>query len=208
MFGHPTVVTSHGRGDTQCEALLAEQCVAAVARTVGPDLAGFREVHDVLVLGIAGPCNIGLTGSERHANRMHTRNPFTVTKNVECALTHAGHDAHVHCDVGRVAELHTNVRNRRTERPHRERHDIHRAALHGTGVELGHLDAHFSRRTPVVRGACIDFVFGADVGAILNASNVAWVGECEVAVRTLRFVQRAEGATFDELCAEALVLFG
>ena len=208
MLGHPAVVASHGGSDAQCEALLAEQCVAAVARAVGPDFAGFREVHDVLVLGIARPRHIGLAGSKRHANRMHAWNPFTISKHVECALAHAGHDAHVHRYIGRVAELHPNVSDWRTERAHRERHDVHRAALHGAGVELGHLGAHFCGRTPIVRRACIDFAFGADVGAVFNASNVARVGECEVTIRTLRFVQRAERSTFNELCAEALVLFG
>ena len=138
---------------------------------------------------------------------MHARNPFTITKNVECALAHAGHDAHVHGDIGRVAELHTYVCDRRTKRTHREGHDVHRATLHGAGIELVHLGTHLCGRTPVVCGARIDFAFGADVGAVFNASNIARVGECEVTVRTLCFVQRAERSAFNELRAQTLVLF-
>ena len=99
------------------------------------------------------------------------------------------------------------MRDRRTKRAHREGHDVHRAALHCAGVELVHFGTHLCGRTPVVRRACIDFAFGADVGAVFNASNIARVGECEVTVRTLCFVKRAERSTFNELCAQTLVLF-
>src|SRR6185369_2347171 len=35
VLGHPTFIASHGGGDAKCEAFLAKQGVAAVARTVG-----------------------------------------------------------------------------------------------------------------------------------------------------------------------------
>ena len=46
---------------------LPEQGVAAVARAVGPDLAGLGEVDDVLVLGVAGPGHVGLPRGSRGA---------------------------------------------------------------------------------------------------------------------------------------------
>lgn len=39
MFGEPALIAAHRRRDAQCEALLAEQRVAAVARAEAPDLA-------------------------------------------------------------------------------------------------------------------------------------------------------------------------
>jgi hypothetical protein len=54
VFGQPAFVARHVRGDAQSEALLAEQGVAAVAGTVGPDLAGLGVVHDVFGVGLHG----------------------------------------------------------------------------------------------------------------------------------------------------------
>ena len=59
----------HRRGDAQRVALLAQQRVAAVARAVGPDLTGLREVGDVF-LGIARPRHIGLAGLQWRTHRM------------------------------------------------------------------------------------------------------------------------------------------
>ena len=33
VLGQPTIVAGHHRSDTECETLLAEQCVSAIART-------------------------------------------------------------------------------------------------------------------------------------------------------------------------------
>ena len=58
VLGDPALVARHRRRDPQREALLAEQGVAAVARAVRPDLARLGEVHDVLVVGVAGPRHV------------------------------------------------------------------------------------------------------------------------------------------------------
>ena len=67
VLGHPAFVARDVRGDAQREAFLAQQRVAAVAGTVGPDLARFREMDDVLFL-VAGPRHILLAGRERRAD--------------------------------------------------------------------------------------------------------------------------------------------
>ena len=59
MLGQPALVAGHHRGDAQRVALLAQQRVAAVARAVGPDLPGLREVRDVLGL-VARPRHVRL----------------------------------------------------------------------------------------------------------------------------------------------------
>ncbi len=60
VLGEPAVVACHHRSDAQCEALLAEQSVTAVARAVRHDLACLGEVDDVLVLGVARPGDVGV----------------------------------------------------------------------------------------------------------------------------------------------------
>ena len=50
VLGQPALVARDVRGDAQREALLPEQRVAAVARTIRPDLARFGEMDDVLLL--------------------------------------------------------------------------------------------------------------------------------------------------------------
>ena len=68
MLGEPTGIASHHRGDAQCEALLAEQRVAAVARTERPNVAGLGEVNDVLVVRVARPRRIDVARCEWGAN--------------------------------------------------------------------------------------------------------------------------------------------
>ena len=112
-------------------------------------------------------------------------------------------------DVGGVGELHADVGDRRTERPHRERHDVHRAALHGTRVELLHLDAHLGGVAPVVVRAGVVLGGGADERAVLDAGDVGRVGVRPVAVR-VAWPRRASVnvPAVDELLAQLLVLVG
>jgi hypothetical protein len=62
VLGHPAVIARHVRGNAQGQALLAEQRVAAVAGTVGPDFAGFGIMDDVLGGRVARPARILLAG--------------------------------------------------------------------------------------------------------------------------------------------------
>ncbi len=170
--------------DAQREALLAEQRVAAVARAVRPDLARLGEVHDVLVLVVARPRHVGLSGLERHPDRVHARHELAVgAEHVERALAHAGHGAHARGDVRGVGELDADVRDRRAERAHRERHDVHRAAAHRAPVEAQQLGAHLGRVAPVVRRAGVDLALAADERAVLDPGDVAGVAAGVEAVR-------------------------
>jgi hypothetical protein len=114
VLGQPALVTGHDRGDAQREALLAEQGVAAVARPVRPDLPGLGEVDDVLVVGVAGPGDVGLAGAQRDAPPSGGRDELAVLpQHLEGAVAHAGHDPHGDNHVGRVGELHADVGDRR-----------------------------------------------------------------------------------------------
>ena len=123
----------------QGQALLAEQGVAAVARSVGPDLAGLGVMHDGLAADVrlARPRYVLLARSQRRADRMHARNEEAVGQRVEHLLTHAGHDSHVDNHVRRIGQLNTDVRNGRADRSHAERNDVHRTALHTSLEEAG-----------------------------------------------------------------------
>ena len=85
--------------DTQRQALLAEQRVAAVAGTVGPDQVFFREVGDVFLFDrSAGPAAVFLAGFERSADGVQAgneiavchralRSTFGLTRVMMCMLT-------------------------------------------------------------------------------------------------------------------------
>ena len=140
---------------------------------------------------------------------MQAGHPVAVAEHVERRLAHAGHDPHRGRHVGGVGELHADVGDRRTERAHRERHDVHRAALHGSRVE-----ARASRRAS--RPGSRQLLFGpacvggrrADERAVLDAGDVGRIGVGPVAVRALGLVELGERAGVDELSAQAVVLLG
>ena len=139
MLGEPAFVARHHRGDAQRETLLAEQRIAAVARSVRPDLVGLGEVDDVLAadVALAGPGRVLLPRRERSADRMHAGDERAVAEHVEHGAAHARHDPHVDHDIGTVGDLHADLGDRRAERPHAERDDVHRAAAHAA-VEESH----------------------------------------------------------------------
>ena len=65
-----------------------------------------------LLLGVAGPGHVLLPGRERRADRVQARHERAVAEHVEHLLPDARHDVHVRHDVGRVAELDADVRDR------------------------------------------------------------------------------------------------
>lgn len=64
VLSHPGVTASHGGSDTESEALLTKECVAAVTGTEGPNFVGFWEVGDVLFI-VAWPRGIFLAFFKR-----------------------------------------------------------------------------------------------------------------------------------------------
>ena len=205
MLGQPAFVAAHVGCDTQRKAFLAQQRIAAVARAVRPDFARFRVMHDVLGL-VARPAHILLTFRQRCADSVHARYEIAFgAEHVEHGLAHARHDLHVHGHIRAVGQFDANVRNRRAQWAHAERHDIHRAALHAAvkqGLQRG---AHFGRLHPVVGRAGVFFLGRADVGAVFDTGHVGRVGTGQEAVRALGFVELLEGAGLHQLLAHALV---
>ncbi len=88
-------------------------------------------MDDVLDLGVAGPCRIGLARCQWCTHGVDTGDELAIgAQYVEHSLAHAGHDFHVHGHVGAVRQFDTDVGNRAAQRAHAERHHVHRAASH------------------------------------------------------------------------------
>ena len=209
VLGEPALVAGHRRRDAQREALLAEQGVAAVARAVRPDRPLLGEVDDVLHVGVARPRHVlrGLGSSGAPTVCMHGTNAPSSPSTSMHGAAHAGHDPHVHGDVGGVGDLDADLGDGRAERAHAERDHVHRAAAHAA-VEQSPVRISF------ISVGSIQLLVGpaswrraaADEGAVLDAGDVARVGAGEEAVRPLLRVQPDEGAGVDELLAEPVVL--
>ena len=120
---------------------------------------------DVLGL-VAGPRHIRVAGSERGSNTVDGAHPLGgVIDRFQNSGSHSRHNAHAHDDVGGVGDLNANLGERRTERPHGERNNVHPAAAHGALEESIESVAHFCGRGPVVGGAGIALLGRADEGA-------------------------------------------
>ena len=207
VFGHPAFIAGDVGGDAEGEAFFAEQRVAAVAGAVTPDFAGFGKVDDVLGV-VAGPGDVLLVGCERSAYGMHARDDTleVLVDFAEDGSADAGHDAHVDDGIGGVGELDADLRHRRANGAHREREDIHGAAAHAAFEEGFQLFAHDERVFPVVGGAGVVLGERADEGTVFDAGHVVGSGTGVEAAGPLFVVKGEEGAGFDELGAEAVVL--
>ncbi|OUD85662.1 hypothetical protein BC477_14735 [Clavibacter michiganensis subsp. michiganensis] len=156
MLREPTLVARHHGGDAEGEALLAEQRVAAVARSERDDLALLGEVADALV-GVVRPRDVRAADpgvvDERRADAVQRADPRGVgADEAERVVAHPGHERHARDDVGAVGDLHAELRDRAAERAHRERDDVERPAAHGSGEEVAELRSRLGGVAPVVRG--------------------------------------------------------
>ena len=104
-------MAGHHRGDAQGEALLPQQRVAAIARAVGPDLPRLGKMRDVLAVRITGPRHVRPASASGIPPSGSTAR-MAVRPSVERSLPHPGHDPHRRRHVGRVGQLHADVRDR------------------------------------------------------------------------------------------------
>ena len=203
VLGHPAVVPCHSRGDPQSEALLAQQSIASVARPVRPDLAGFGEMRDAAMVGVARPCHICFAIGQRMPQRMNARHEAAVAAHeFQHLLAHAGHYSHVHHHIRRVGDLNPVLGNRRPQRPHAKRNHIHRAPGHRPAEMLQQLFLQFLRVAPVVRGAGV-FLAGSGYESLLfHTGHIARIGEGQIAVGPLLVAELAKGARSHHLIAK------
>ena len=130
-----------------------------------------------------------------------------IAERVAHGLADAGHDVHVEHDVNGVGQFKAVFGERRADDGHGVRDDVHGAALIGAVGQSVHSFVHFLGLYPVVRGACVLFLFTADERAVLHARHVVGVGAVQVASRELVRVELDEDALLDGLLAQRAELF-
>ncbi|MNK26621.1 hypothetical protein D3C87_449590 [compost metagenome] len=163
---------------------------------------------DDVLGGVARPGHVGFTGGQGLAHRVQAGHEVAVgAQHVVNLLAHARHDAHVDGHVGAVGEFNADVRDVRTQRTHRERHHIQRAAAHRAVEQAAERVAHFGGVGPVVGGAGVFGAVGADEGAVFHPRHVGRIRAREERIRTLGGVQPAHGSRLDHLFAKAVVFF-
>ena len=205
VFGHPAFAFGLVGGDTQREALLAEQGVAAVAGAVGDDFIGFGEVRDVLLLdGGRRPRNIRDAFRKREADGVDAFHEggarFDLVDDLEAD---ARHDLHGFDNVRRVGDFNTILGDGGVDGAHGEGDDIERTADHAALEEFIELGLHFGGGLPMVRRAGVLFLFGADVCALFNAGDIGLVRTGEVGVGG--FVEFDESAGLDHQIGDFVV---
>ena len=186
MLGEPALVAGDHRRDAQREALLAEQRVAAVARAVRPDLAASRG-------SARSTSRRGCTATATSASPGSSGAPSECTHGTKSpsspSTSSAAWPARVMIrmrqrDVGRVGDLDADVRERRAERAHAERDDVHRAAAHASpGRARASLVRISAGSIQLLVGPGVVLALGADEGAVLDPGDVARVGRGPVATR-------------------------
>ena len=196
VLGEPAFVTRLVARDAQRMALLAEQCVAAVAAAEALDGELFREVHDETAV------RVELT---RGVQTLH-ETAFAADA-LERGAARAGHQHHVDDNVGTVSNFNAAARVRRVDRAHAVGHHVERAAFHAVLEELAHFRARLAWGHPVVVRAGIFRVRGAHEGQMLDARDVGGVRAGEEAVRVVRFVECLQFAGVLQLGEQRPVLF-
>ena len=128
-------------------------------------------------------CSCGPSGAPMECSRA---DEFAVlAEGFEHLRAHAGHDAHVGDDVGRVGELDADLGDGRAERAHAVGDDVHSAAR-AWSRRRGRLSVAFFRPGPsqlLVGPASL--WCGADEGEVFDAGHVVGIGADEDAVGRL-----------------------
>ncbi len=179
MLSHPGLVLTLEGSDTESEALLAEENVSAVSRVDRPDSILFRELNDISLLGV----NVSL--------RVETSYEIvrSIAEVLESLLTHTSHDVHVENNVDRVSYLNADLSERRTDRTHRIRDNVHSSALHNAVVHRCKESLHLVGVHPVVCRTSASLFLRADESSVLNAGNVVLAGSVVETVGVLLLIE-------------------
>ena len=132
---------------------------------------------------------------------------FAVAQNIQHSLAHAGHDGHVQHNVDGVGDLQADLSQGGPDGTHGVGDHIHGAALVAAAgnVEqhlIGALGLH-----PVVGGACVLFLAGADKSPAFHTGNVVHGGAVQVAAGQLLLVELDHFASLASLTAQVFQLF-
>ncbi len=148
-------------------------------------------------------------GGQRRAHAMDARHHalLAFVDFLEHALADAGHDAHADDDVGRIGQLHADLRHGAADGAHAEGQHVHGAALHAAAEQLLEFLAHLKRVDPIVGGAGAVFRERTNEGAVFDAGDIVGVGPGVEAARPEILVELGEGAGVDQLLAQIVVFF-
>ena len=188
MLSLPAFVFALIGSDTKCEALFAEQHVPAVTGVYGNDGVVFRELANPSLFSV----NVAFAVKAAHP-------VVGVAEHFQNFLADTRHNAHIEHDVNRVGKLNTGFCKRRTDRAHGIGNDIHGSALVAVAGNIVNHFIGFFGVHPVVGGAGILFLFGADEGSVLHAGHVVDRGSVIIAIGEqflVEFDQFAGGAGF------------
>lgn len=181
MLGHPTLTSTQIGTDAQGQALLPQQHIAAITRTHGNDLIGFRKVADEAPVRMAVEETMQPPVERVRGSQMVDRNP-----------AHPGHDPHVENHIERVGQFNAHLRQRGSRWSHQVRNHVQRAPFHAAASQAHEFRPHGRGIGPVV---CRSSVFGqlrTNEGAVFDASHVVGVGAVVVASRHLLLIERRE----------------
>ena len=155
---------------TKSKALLAEEDVSAVSGVDGDDGVILRELADITLLGV------DVAAAVQSANPV-----VAVAQSIHNLLADSRHDSHVENDIDGVGQLNANLRERRADRTHRIRDNIHCSALIAvSGYIVEHLIS-LNGIHPVVGRTCLIRALGADECAVLNTRNIVGLGSVKQA---------------------------
>ena len=163
----------------QRETFLAEQRVAAVAAADRPDRVVLREMADEAPLGIeierAMQSAVEIVGIAQHFERR---------------AAHPRHDSHAERDIDAVGDFDADLGERRAERTHHVRNDVHRAAAHRAVEQRAELAVGLVRRHPVVGDAGVVLGRCADEGDVLGAGDIVRVRAMQIAAGAFFLIER------------------
>ena len=195
VLGEPAFSPRLIARDAQRVTFLAEQGVAAVARAVAHDRELFGEVHDVAAR------RVELAGRVQALDEI-----FVFFDAFQRWFAYPRHEIHVRDDVGAIGDFHAATGIRRIDGTHAVRDHVHRAAAHATRETRLHERLGLCGRLPIVVGACVDGVFGANVRQVLDSRDVFGVRAMQVAARIGALVELDEGAVVEHFIEQLAIL--
>ena len=191
MLRHPALLTAQIGCDAQRKAFFAQQNVSAVTGVHGNDGVILREMAYVALF------LIDLAFAVQSAHPLGI-----IAQNIPNRLANTGHDRHVQHNVDGIRQFNADFCQRRTNRAHGVGNHIHCAALIAVPSNIIKHLVGFLRLHPVVSGACILFLAGADKGTILHAGNVIDRCAVQIAIRQLFLVELNELTGRASLCSQ------
>ncbi len=168
-------------GDAQCVAFLAQERIAAIARSEALDREFFRKVHDEATVGIQ------IAGG---VQPLHKR--AVIRDALERRNAHAGHQLHVEHHIGAVGDLDATAREWRIDGAHAVRHHVQRASLHAPGEQRIHLLMSVLRGHPIIVGAGVFLILGANEREVFDTRHVGRIGAIQMTTGKLALIERQQ----------------